>query len=59
MTPFEEGVLQNWLESLQSEGVDQAVTDALVTAYRDTSIPTVEQLLVILRTKPSGDVGGA
>jgi hypothetical protein len=55
VTPFEEGVLQDWQGRLQSEEVDQAVIDALSAAYRDTSIPNAEQILVLLRTKASGD----
>lgn len=57
MTPLEEGVLKDWRVSLQSEGVDQAVIDALVAAYQNTAIPNAEQLLALLRTNPLEEEG--
>ena len=59
MTPLEEGVLSDWSERLQSEGVAQGVIEALVAAYQNTPIPNVEQLLTVLRTNPPEEGGEA
>lgn len=58
-TPIEDQVIAAMSERLRVEGLDDGVIASIKAAYEASTLPSVEQILNILRSEPADKAAGS